>query len=263
MSSILKALKKLERDPPEQDSYQPWTEQIDHKKAVTGRAGKIWRAAKLWRSVPLVLLLAALGWFGFSQKQRLFDWVSAPKSSENHSSAGSNPGAEQEPKANDRSSSKPPPVSPTSKNTNRYAKAEPSTPTGKTSPQAKPAAPPAKKPIAPQSNSPITPVKPATAVSRDAPTRKNAVSVASSTASKKASRSTKPQDTLSRFRESSLKLQAIAWSDDIERRLAVINGRILRQGESVEGFLIKQIRQDDVVVSNGKQSWKLEFGLQN
>ena len=58
-----------------------------------------------------------------------------------------------------------------------------------------------------------------------------------------------------------MKLQALAWSKDAARRMAVINGRIVREGESMEGYQIKQIREEDVVVSDGKQSWQLEFGL--
>jgi hypothetical protein len=44
--------------------------------------------------------------------------------------------------------------------------------------------------------------------------------------------------------------------------MAVINGRIVREGESADGYQINQIRQEDVVVSDGRQSWSLEFGLQ-
>ena len=43
--------------------------------------------------------------------------------------------------------------------------------------------------------------------------------------------------------------------------MAVINGRIVREGESTDGYQINQIRQEDVVVSDGTQAWSLEFGL--
>ncbi|UCF93783.1 MAG: general secretion pathway protein GspB [Desulfobacterales bacterium] len=62
--------------------------------------------------------------------------------------------------------------------------------------------------------------------------------------------------------DSDLKLEAIAWSSDATGRLAVINGHVVREGESVEGFIVRQIRQEDVVLNDGKQSWRLEFGLQ-
>jgi hypothetical protein len=35
----------------------------------------------------------------------------------------------------------------------------------------------------------------------------------------------------------------------------------VREGESVDGFLVNQIRQEDVVVNDGSTSWQLEFGL--
>jgi hypothetical protein len=35
----------------------------------------------------------------------------------------------------------------------------------------------------------------------------------------------------------------------------------VREGESVEGFSVTQIRQDDIIVNDGTESWRLEFGL--
>jgi hypothetical protein len=67
--------------------------------------------------------------------------------------------------------------------------------------------------------------------------------------------------TYRRLDESKLELQAIAWSSDAAQRIAVINGHILREGESVEGFSVIQIRQDDIIVNDGTESWRLEFGL--
>ena len=64
-----------------------------------------------------------------------------------------------------------------------------------------------------------------------------------------------------RLDDPKIKLQAIAWSKDAAQRLAVINGHIVREGESVEGFLINQIRQEDVVVNDGSTTWQLEFSL--
>jgi hypothetical protein len=66
---------------------------------------------------------------------------------------------------------------------------------------------------------------------------------------------------LQRIVDSRLKLQAIAWFDDVGRRMAVVNNRIVREGESVDGFSITQIRPDDVIVSDGAELWRLEFGL--
>ena len=64
-----------------------------------------------------------------------------------------------------------------------------------------------------------------------------------------------------RLDNAQLKLQAIAWSNVAAERIAVINDRIVREGESVEGYSVNQIRQEDVVVNDGARSWQLEFGL--
>ena len=73
---------------------------------------------------------------------------------------------------------------------------------------------------------------------------------------------TAPIATYDRLNDSKLKLQALAWFDDADRRMAVINDRIVHEGESVDGYQVTKIRQEDVIVKNGGKSWRLEFGLQ-
>jgi len=58
-----------------------------------------------------------------------------------------------------------------------------------------------------------------------------------------------------------MKLQAITWSKDPQKRIAVINNRILRQGERVYGYHIDAINQDDVVLSDAGEKWKLLFRI--
>ena len=80
---------------------------------------------------------------------------------------------------------------------------------------------------------------------------------------KPATRAKKPDRTRTydRIDDSKLKLQALAWFNDASKRMAVINSRIVREGGSVDGYQVTQIRRQDVVVSDGKKSWRLEFGL--
>ncbi|MEJ5357975.1 MAG: hypothetical protein WHT06_04815 [Desulfobacterales bacterium] len=67
---------------------------------------------------------------------------------------------------------------------------------------------------------------------------------------------------LPRLEDGRLKLMAIAWFDDPGRRLAVVNGHIVREGESVEGFRVRAIRRDDiVVVTEDGRSLRLELNL--
>lgn len=58
-----------------------------------------------------------------------------------------------------------------------------------------------------------------------------------------------------------MKLQAITWSKDPQRRLVVLNNHILHQGEMVNGYHIDAINQDDVVISNKGEKWKLVFRI--
>jgi len=44
--------------------------------------------------------------------------------------------------------------------------------------------------------------------------------------------------------------------------MAVINGRIVHEGESVDGYQVVKIREEDVILNQGGKSWRLEFGLQ-
>jgi len=69
------------------------------------------------------------------------------------------------------------------------------------------------------------------------------------------------RETYDRITGSKLKLQALAWSDDVARRMAVINGRIVHEGGSVDGYQVVEIRAEDVIVNAGGKSWRLEFGL--
>jgi hypothetical protein len=68
-------------------------------------------------------------------------------------------------------------------------------------------------------------------------------------------------DSLSTITDSKLRLQAIAWSDDATRRMAVINNQIVREGGVVDGYTVTKIRKDDVIVNDGSASWRLEFSL--
>lgn len=61
--------------------------------------------------------------------------------------------------------------------------------------------------------------------------------------------------------ESGLKLQAIAWSENPELRMAVINNNIVREGGSVEGAAVTHIGEDMVVFKKEGEEWKQLFGL--
>jgi hypothetical protein len=56
--------------------------------------------------------------------------------------------------------------------------------------------------------------------------------------------------------ESGLHLQAIAWSSDPGNRIVVINGRVLREGGSVERVLVTHIGKDEVIFKKQGEEWK-------
>ena len=58
-----------------------------------------------------------------------------------------------------------------------------------------------------------------------------------------------------------MKLQAITWSKNPQKRIVVINNRILRQGEVAHGYRVDTINQDDVVLSDAGEKWKLLFHI--
>ena len=94
-------------------------------------------------------------------------------------------------------------------------------------------------------------------------TSKKSVTAKSVPSGKPATQTKKPEkaETYDRIDDSKLKLQALAWFNAPPKRMAVINSRIVREGESVDGYQVTEIRRQDVVVSDGKKSWSLEFGL--
>jgi hypothetical protein len=281
LSTILKALKQVDQTAPPEE-IQSWPPEIDTKETVRARVKKIRLNRKVYLTIVLALIIGATGWLVYNQKDLLLaklssGWTLAknkltssassengpvyqakidpPSSKETVSSAkkdappnmgNQRAGLKYEPKqtGTDRQSQLLP-KKPVQKNIDKDQNLTPSSKTG--SPP-KPAlsksrisrsqtADP-KKPVQNQGRAAVTP-----------PTQKARPPV------KQVSRSYRRLD------DSKLKLQAIAWSDDAAQRIAVINNHVVREGESVEGFSVNQIRQDDIIVNDGTESWRLEFGL--
>jgi hypothetical protein len=61
--------------------------------------------------------------------------------------------------------------------------------------------------------------------------------------------------------ETEIKIQAIAWSKDPTSRLAVINGLIRKEGETIDNVLVVSIDKDAVVFDKSGQKWKQLFGF--
>jgi type II secretory pathway component PulC len=63
-----------------------------------------------------------------------------------------------------------------------------------------------------------------------------------------------------RMPDGRLKIQAIAWAPDPQERMAVIDNRILREGDSVGGYTIIAIAEDQILLSGEGRRWKIIFG---
>jgi hypothetical protein len=61
--------------------------------------------------------------------------------------------------------------------------------------------------------------------------------------------------------DTKIEIQAIAWSKDPKGRLAVINGLILREGESIDNVMVVHIGKDIVVFKKDRDEWKQLFGF--
>ena len=282
MSSILRALKRIEKEAPPPDESHPWPRAIDTKKTISSRVKRKWMYNKLIKILVIVLIIAAAGWLVYSQRQWLVAKIMPEKSA-----------------TDDRQ-----PTAPVKEKDSAY--------------QAKLNAPPNPPKKAPQNNSPIPnkqrkkpifqkktksqipnepvagmlpldgqnqsqgSVPPMPVIKKKPRTKKRQpvqltqpsgstgapVQRPTTLASKKNStnkikkRGTQNNfDSLNAFDGSQLRLQAIAWSDYISMRMAVINNRIVREGETVDGFSITKIRQEDVIFTDGSASWKLEFSF--
>jgi len=64
-----------------------------------------------------------------------------------------------------------------------------------------------------------------------------------------------------RSNQTRIEVQAIAWAGDPKSRLAVINGLILREGESIDNVIVMHIGKDAVVFKKGGEGWKQMFGF--
>ena len=59
--------------------------------------------------------------------------------------------------------------------------------------------------------------------------------------------------------DTSLDLQAIAWATDSINRIAVINGRIMKEGDTIEGYKIGVIDKDAVILHKEEKTVKINF----
>lgn len=271
LSTILKALKRIDQTTPPPEDLEPWPAEIDTKKAVRGRVRQIWLYRKVYLALILTLIIIATGWLVYRQRH----WLAANILPQKTPANGPIYQAKIQPESKatkEAAPRKPTPLK--NQNVRRGTGSEPRPAVKNQPPRGLPRFPASQKiqknPIlaspnkiqAPQRNvTAKSNVSPPPAAASEKPVQRDTGALSAVPEGQSASRPTPLAGSYQRMDDSKLKLQAIAWSKDAAQRIAVINGHIVREGESVEGFVVNQIRKEDVVVTDGSASWQLEFGL--
>lgn len=261
MSTILKALKRVDQTTLPPDDLQSGPSIMDTQKAVKGRFFRIWLQRKALLTLIIAVVVITIGLLIYLNDSRISKLVSLSESDKppifqakinptrKAGLQGGQQSVENTKAERDRGRvgqpspepSRTPSGQPNQDNRLTQSKQQMSVPETK---------PPAKSNISRMSG--------AKAGDSDQ-SQTRAPAIAPTKKSKPGSAQT--VRSYQRLDNDKLKLQAIAWSTVAAERIAVINDRIVREGESVEGYSINQIRQEDVVVNDGSQSWQLEFGL--
>ena len=278
----MRALKRVENEAPPRDESHPWSRPIDSKKAVRSDVKKRWLLNRLVSGLVIFLVVLVAGWLAFSQLHRIFDTLGSEKSPGDTRQASTAPLTKKsinqgKIKTQAKKADKP---------AQRYTRApakqsgntvSPKIPISSGTQTSKPGAPVQKNVAQPRAIKKPTPSKRKIPLAK--PKRRSQPVQPSVSRRTPASEPTRQRsadrpvpakvtggqdagfDALSAISNSKLKLQAIAWSEDTARRIAVINDHIVREGGTVDDYSITNIRKDDVIVNDGNTSWRLEFSL--
>jgi hypothetical protein len=259
LSSILKALKKIESSAPPEESLN--RAQVFNPRAVFGQRQRGRRLASktIWIGLAAVVVLAAgiffQGWMSESTGPRGGKPLTAAA---DNAPAGTNAFHAKLPDVKAASPSPPVAAQPLPGQAASVVAPAPLPAAAPEAPAARKSAPPAAKPAA----RPLPKDKlPAPATERPSTLAQKAASPRKTAPLGRPPAARTPEDNLSLLDNFKLKVMAIAWYPDATRRIAVINGHIVKEGESVDGYTITQIRKDDVIVNDGSRSWRVEFTL--
>ena len=255
MSSILNALKKLDREPADKLEIRPLSQTLDAAKVIR-RPRKGQRSLKSLYLVALVLIIGAGGML-FSHLL-----LNNPVPEKNFTGAGKAGDRAVTPNMLDQDAVKPgglekknPLAADHDRQDGKKMAVSGIVDQGRTRHQAgtsvgkEPAA--TKKPDEPGKHVTRIEIVPAADVHKNiVPTAKDG---------DEQQRQERPK--LARLDYSVLRLQAVTWAVDPQDRFALVDNAILRKGEAVKGFVVDSIHEDHVVVRKGSEKWRLEFRL--
>jgi hypothetical protein len=268
LSTILKALKRIDQTTPPPDDHQTWPPKVDPQKTVSARINKIWLYRKIYLALILTVVVIAAGWFAYSQRHWLAAKILPQKTSAKDPiyQAKIKPGADESrgavsqkaPKVKRQKAGPSAGSAPIPAGEGPASSRIPSIQTSQMNQKNKRLTSPGKAPSAETNTASKSNISRSPMVGSAKSKQRDTGPAAAVPMKKSTAQVTRSYQ---RLDDSKLNLQAIAWSKDAAKRLAVINGHIVREGESVDGFLVNQIRQENVVVNDGSASWQLEFGL--
>lgn len=279
MSSILKALKRIEGQSPPPKSFPALPDSADAKQAVNSNAGRRWLRRRFITVGLVLLVIVGIAVIVFQQRHFLTSKIfpaGSPATEQKKNNAAVEKSkifrAKIPSTTVKQAPRRPEPPRPARQQTKsltarqKTQKFKTNTNTsrsrataGQSTSQTRPA--PSSKGL--QNRAAGNTLTPQQSSRQKLTPSKNSIAGKRTASRKPAAAAPKNRETrtYAKLNDSKIKLQALAWSSDAARRMAVINGRIVREGESMDGYQINQIRQEDVVVSDGRQSWSLEFGL--
>lgn len=263
MSSILKALKKLENEYPSSGYDQPWLKDIDEKETFFDRLKGSLTTYRQRYVISAAVLLAFAVSAAIIFKADYFKKSAAPLLPEKQQTDAVIPAPSLQSKAQTPSSSTPGgnikrtenqilPSSQPAKKTNEVIRS--TKPAKALRPAVKTSAVSLRQPAKPQAA-----IETSKSLSSFHPDR--GAQPAADASTPIISELSKPDGTLNAkmLNNANMKLQAISWSENSEKRLAVINDSIVHQGDRAGSYIVIRINTDDVILRQDKEMWILPF----
>ncbi|MBN2122867.1 MAG: hypothetical protein JW821_01120 [Deltaproteobacteria bacterium] len=246
MSSILKALKKVEKQGAKQDVIPTFPQKIDTKKSVNQRVRGPWLLHRLLTGVLILVILVGGAWFLWTHGRSMMGPPVSGKDAPPVQGEEARVAAVAMPVEKGEAPQGP------GKEVGKITAGQPA-------PAERPPAEPGPAPVPekrPPAEAPVIPgAPPATKVAvSPAPVASVKAAPLSSPARRQVPE--RPVD------EGAYKLEAVVWSKDPAGRFAVINGQIVRAGGAVGDLSVREIGRDFVAVRSGDRDWEMRFTVE-
>jgi FtsZ-interacting cell division protein ZipA len=263
MSTILKALKKVESDSINKGSDVGQAQSPQSPKRVSSeRLRPVWRGFHLF--IPIIVLLAGIGIWRYlistdssleKQSVQIFPIAKQPSNKEQSIQKGA--GAKPQPTVDERQARSSAPAD-SRKQPNRQKRTDESLNAASDDLDKKPLVeadmPKRNAPVKRGTPQEITPkrLEPENTVKKSPAGEK--------AGSPKPDNSTaEPWRDAKRLEENQMALQAVAWAPQPEKRMVVIDGEVMREGDDVNGYTVVKIQKQNIIVQRDGKYYRLEF----